>query len=130
MKIKIYEKAIAKERPRVVKGRTYTPAKTKEFEEFIAWQYKKLGGKYFDDKPIELKITFAFKVPKSYTKANTQKALEGQIVPSKCDIDNLTKSIQDALNTVAYKDDRYIYKIEALKKFDTEDYIEIEIIGG
>lgn len=127
MRIRIYEKAVAKERPRVVGGRTYTPSKTKEFEELISWQYKKLGGKYFEDKPIKLSLTFAFKVPKSYTKSNTRKALEGLIVPSKCDIDNLSKSIQDALNTVAYKDDRYIYKLEAVKKFDTENYIEIEI---
>ena len=31
------------------------------------------------------------------------------------------------LNTVAYSDDRYVYKISAIKKYDTEEYIEINI---
>ena len=30
-------------------------------------------------------------------------------------------------NTVAYTDDRYVYKVSAIKKYDTEDYIEINI---
>ncbi|EQK39778.1 endodeoxyribonuclease RusA family protein [[Clostridium] bifermentans ATCC 638] len=128
--IRINTIPVPKARPRMntLTGRTYTPSKTKNFEEYIAFEYKKQGGKYFDDKPIKLKLGFGFKVPKSYTKKDKQKALEGQIIPSKCDIDNLVKCVQDGLNTVAYKDDRYIYAIEATKKFDNEDYIEIEIV--
>lgn len=127
--IKIYTKPIPKERPRfnTSTGRTYTPNKTKDFEEYIAFEYLNQGGEYFSDRPIKLKLTFAFKVPKSYSKKKYEEALKGIVTPSKVDIDNLVKCVQDGLNKVAYSDDRYIHTIEATKKFDVEDYIIIEI---
>ena len=50
-----------------------------------------------------------------------------RIRPTKSDIDNYIKSVLDSLNTAAYTDDRYVYKVSAIKKYDTEDYIEINI---
>ena len=37
------------------------------------------------------------------------------------------RTLLDSLNTVAYTDDRYVYKVSAIKKYDAEDYIEINI---
>lgn len=127
--IKINTKPIPKERPRFNRstGRTYTPNTTKDFEEHIAYEYLNQGGEYFDSKPIKLKLTFGFEVPKSYSKKKREEALRGISTPSKCDIDNLVKCVQDGLNKVAYSDDRYIHTIEATKKFDVENYIIIDI---
>ena len=65
--------------------------------------------------------------PKSWSKKKINEALEGYIRPTKSDIDNYIKSVLDSLNTVAYTDDRYVYKVSAIKKYDTEEYIEINI---
>lgn len=44
------------------------------------------------------------------------------------DIDNLIKPLQDILQKAGYfKDDRFIYKIEAEKFCSDEDYIEVDI---
>ena len=48
--------------------------------------------------------------------------------PTKCDLDNIVKSITDGLNGKAYADDRYIYSIEAIKVYtDGEPEVIVEI---
>ena len=127
--MKIYIKPTTKERPRfnASTGRAFTTNKTKGFEEALRWEYVKNNGKNFQDRFIEVDLIFAFIPPKSWSKKKTSEALEGRIRPTKSDIDNYIKSVLDSLNTVAYSDDRYVYKVSAIKKYDTEEYIEINI---
>ena len=108
--------AKAKERPRVGKGgRIYTPNGTHKYEKLVRECYG--GNKSFEDKFIKIKIIFWFEIPKSYSKQKRQDCAEGFIRPSRADIDNYIKSVLDGLNKVAYTDDRYIYKIEAEKRY-------------
>ena len=126
VKFNINTKPIPKGRPRLGKGgKVYTPNSTKVFEEICRLSY---GNRYYFDKEyISIKIVFKFKVPKSYSKKKYSKAIEGKIRPSTNDIDNLLKSVLDGLNGKAWKDDRYIYSIEAEKIFADKDCIEVEI---
>lgn len=80
----------------------------------------------YQDKILKLTIEFKFKIPKSYSKPKREQALEGGILPRQ-DIDNLTKSVLDALNTVAYADDKTIKEIHAWKRYAEEDEIIIMI---
>ena len=106
-------------------GKVYTPNSTKVFEEICRLSY---GNRYYFDKEyISIKIVFKFKVPKSYSKKKHSEAIKGKIRPSTNDTDNLLKSVLDGLNGKAWKDDRYIYKIEAEKIFADKDCIEVEI---
>ena len=59
--------------------------------------------------------------PKSdFRKAERIAALNGELKPTtKPDADNILKAILDALNEVAYDDDRYIYKI-VIERFYAE----------
>ena len=108
--------AKAKERPRVGKGgRIYTPNGTHKYEKLVRECYG--DNKGFEDKFIKIKIIFWFEIPKSYSKQKRQDCAEGFIRPSRADIDNYIKSVLDGLNKVAYEDDRYIYKIEAEKRY-------------
>lgn len=109
-------------------GRTYTPNTTKAFEEEFAYKYKAAGGKFYEGY-LKVKLVFAFIPPKSWSKKKQREALEGEIRPTKSDIDNYIKACLDSLNRVAYEDDRYIFGVEAIKKYDTKEYIEIEIEG-
>lgn len=128
MRINITPTVKARPRFNTTTGRTYTPASTKEFKEELAWKYKQAGGKFYKGN-LKVKLVFAFIPPKSWSKKEKKEALEGRTIPTKMDTDNLIKSVTDSLNGIAYTDDRYIYKVEAEKKYDTEEYIEIEIEG-
>ena len=127
--MRIYIKPTTKERPRfnTSTGKAFTTGKTRHFEEALRWEYIKNNGKNFQDKFIEVDLVFSFTPPKSWSKKKVNEALEGHIRPTKSDIDNYIKSVLDSLNTVAYTDDRYVYKVSAIKKYDIEDYIEINI---
>ena len=119
--------AKAKERPRVGKGgRIYTPNGTHKYEKLVKNIYQEKGIYYFDGEYISVKIIFWFEIPKSYSKQKRQDCAEGFIRPSRADIDNYIKSVLDGLNKVAYADDRYIYKIEAEKRY-TEHEARTEI---
>ena len=128
MRINITPTVKARPRFNTSTGRTYTPHTTKDFEEELAWKYKQAGGKFYEGN-LKVKLVFAFVPPKSWSKKKQKEALEGRIIPTKMDTDNLIKSVTDSLNGIAYTDDRYIYKVEAEKKYDTQEYIEIEIEG-
>lgn len=120
--------AKAKERPRVGKGgRIYTPNGTHKYEKLVKNIYQEKGIYFFDKEYISVKIIFWFEIPKSYNKAKHQAAAEGFLRPSRADIDNYIKSVLDGLNKVAYSDDRYIYKIEAEKRY-TEYEARTDII--
>lgn len=117
---------LSKPRPRFSRtGRTYTPPKYQDYEDYIARQYK---GYCFQDN-IKINLIFDFKVPASYSKKKAQEALEGNLRPSSKDLDNLVKGVLDALNKVAWRDDRYIYYIQAEKRYSDNNRITIKIEG-
>ena len=129
MKIKftIPGPAQAKQRPRVNRntGRIYTPGATHKYEKLVKGSYG--DNPCFEDQFISIKITFKFEVPKSYSKKKRAEALEGNLRPTKADIDNYIKSVLDGLNKVAFLDDRYICSIEASKIFAEEAETIVEI---
>ena len=100
----------SKQRPRSTRfGHTYTPKETREYEKSIAEAYT---GKLFAEGP--LRITLAFNA--GWTKITIEE-LKPKRVPSKLrgDIDNYAKAILDALNGVAYTDDKQIVSLELRK---------------
>ena len=118
---------VAKERPRRDKrtGNFYTPKKTQNFETACALAY---GNRhYFEGNNLRVSILFKFKMPKSYSKKDKDKALKGEIRPSKKDLDNCIKSVLDGLNNKAWRDDRYIHEIIASKVFADKSEIVVEI---
>ena len=119
--------AQAKQRPRVNRntGRIYTPGATSKYEKLVKESYG--DNPCFEDQFISIKIVFKFGVPKSYSKKKRAEALEGNLRPTKADIDNYIKSVLDGLNKVAFLDDRYIYSITAEKIFAEESEVIVEI---
>ena len=128
-RVELELRGVPKSRPRfnTYTGRAITDKKTKDFEQTVAWLYKSNGGKYFKDKNIRMRVEFHFEVPKSYTKKKKEEALNGIVRPTRSDIDNLLKSVQDGLNGIAYLDDRTICEISAIKKYSDKDRIVIGI---
>lgn len=119
----------AKERPRVylkqtkngVVSRSYTPKKTSDWENMLALEYSHTISHYWEkDIPLEIEIIAKFKIPKRYTKKQRELINQGIIVPTKKDWDNIGKIITDALNKVAYDDDRYIICGKVVKIYTLE----------
>ena len=125
--IKIYTKPIPKARPRLYKGKAYTPKKTHDYEELISSSYLIQSNKYFEENFVKIKMLFEFEIPKSYNQKKRSEALRGSLRPSKNDLDNLVKSVLDGLNRVAFKDDRQVCVIEAEKKFAEQNCVTIII---
>ena len=117
--------ALSKPRPRFSRtGRVFTPPKYQDYENYIAKNYK---GRFFGEEFIKVTLTFEFQVPKSYSKTKRSQALEGTLRPTSKDTDNLVKGVTDALNGVAWKDDRYIYALRAEKKYSEVNRVTIII---
>jgi crossover junction endodeoxyribonuclease RusA len=93
---------IPKERPRVVKGHTYTPKRTLDAERVVQFYAKRarvpcLAGL--------VRLTVSFYRDSAHA----------------CDLDNLVKLVSDALNGIAWKDDRQVVVLSALKAIDREN---------
>ena len=100
---------IPKERPRVVKGHTYTPNRTLKAEAVIALAAR-LAGARPGTNPVKLTARFF--------RATAQR----------CDVDNLIKTVLDGLNGIAFADDSQIVMLIAHKGIDRENpRTEIEV---
>ena len=69
------------------------------------------------------------KVPKSDSKLVKKRKLEGYIRPMVTpDTDNLAKSLLDALNGLAYGDDKQIVELEVKKFYGETEEAKIKLI--
>ena len=129
--IEIEESITGKARPRMntYTGRAYTPTKTKNYEYLVRQIFV---YKYPQYKPIEGRVTMTiiayFEIPKSTSKAKVEEMLENKISPTKKpDVDNIAKSILDAMNNFVFKDDNQVSKISVEKRFALEEKAVIEV---
>jgi Holliday junction resolvase RusA-like endonuclease len=110
--------------------RTYTPARTQEYEEKIRNSYRKESGYLFEKgQPISVSVSATFPIPKSLSKKK-RAALIGKYHTKKCDTDNLLKSVLDALNGVAYSDDSQISVLTGVKRYGADPRIVVQIEGA
>ena len=73
---------------------------------------------YFEEVPIVMEVEAYMPVPTKFRKAEKLDALAGKLKPcEKPDVDNILKAILDALNAVAYADDRFIYKLSIVREY-------------
>lgn len=106
-----------KQRPRMcrINGRsvTYTPRQTTEYEKLVRASYTEASKvKFPKDKPLEISILALFPIPQHASKKLKKLMLKGDILPTKKpDSDNVIKVILDALNGVAYHDDRQVCRV-------------------
>lgn len=86
-----------------------TPQKTKDYENLIKWSYKAAKGQSFGAGAIRVGINAFYEIPKSFTKTKRTAAILGELRPMvKPDGDNIIKAVLDALNGVAYNDDKQV----------------------
>lgn len=128
IKIIIPGTPVAKGRPRLGKYGTYTPEKTVNYENLVQYAYmdqaegKKLQG------ALQMVIDLYFPIAKSYSKKRVEviKEME-EMHTKKPDASNCLKSIEDALNGFAYRDDSQVVKVVAEKFYSTEPRAKVII---
>ena len=128
----IQGKAQAKQRPRfnTHTGRTYTPNKTINYENWVKICYlEKYKDKELMDKPLRVTIRAFLEIPKSTSKKKKQQMLNCEIFPTvvKPDTDNIAKSILDSLNGIAYKDDKQVAELIVYKFYNDTPYVNVTI---
>lgn len=116
----IFGKPFGKQRPRFTKrGVTYTPRETSEREREIAFAYRQeFGSLKFPRVPLGILITAVMPIPKNAPKYKIPDMLSGVIRPAvKPDWDNVAKLVCDALNGVAFDDDKQIVSARVEKLY-------------
>ena len=122
-------------RPRFSKrSRAYKDKKDVEYERLIRECFLKEAKDIEpSERPIAIKIEAHYKLAKNTPKYVREMLFYNDFnyVPqSKPDLDNIAKSVLDALNGVAYIDDKQIYSLTCNKSFDIESdisYLDVEV---
>ncbi len=122
-----------KARARTVHARgktfSYTPESTILYENLVKtcfWQAR--ADPFPAGVPVRIGITAYYPIPKSASKKKKQEMQNGDILPTKKpDIDNVIKSILDALNGLAYHDDAQVITLIAKKRYSDTPRVEVSI---
>ena len=123
--------AVPKQRPRISGRRAYTPKRTKDYEERVLQEFRSSYHGFYPafgkDVPVRICIIVNQAIPKSWSRKKRSEAEQGAIVPlsRNGDIDNIAKSILDALNGFAYEDDCQITTLVITKMYAAEPSAEV-----
>lgn len=109
---------VGKGRPRFMKnGHTYTPQKTRDYEDKVVLCWKCQSGKGFAaGVPLAANISAFFSVPRNLSREKAN-ALDSTPHTKRPDADNVAKAILDALNGHAYQDDSAIAFLSVQKYY-------------
>jgi len=130
----VYGEAIGKQRPRFVRRgnhvSTYTPEKTKTYEDEIRYMAKcAMGASPPLETPVTVAIYIRVEIPKSFSKQKRKDALEGILKPMrKPDIDNIAKSHLDAIQGgIIILDDKQVVNLHVTKVYAEIGAVEVMV---
>jgi len=118
-----------KERPRVARGRAYTPKQTAQAENLVKLMFQQAAPHHTPHEgPVDIVLVIGRRPPKSWPKWRRESQAPAMRRCCKApDIDNTVKLVCDALNGLAYRDDRQVAAVEArrvwLKRDDPEGVV-------
>jgi len=108
---------------------TYTPTKTRDYEDLIKESARKaMGSAEILETPVTVAIYITVPIPASYSKKRTEACLSGSERPiKKPDIDNVAKCFLDAMNQVVYLDDTQVLTLHVTKVYGTVGMVEVMV---
>ena len=109
---------------------SYTSEGTMLYENLIKCCYRQESNNivFNDGQPLKVTIIAYYPIVKSTSKKKKQQMLEDLMFPTKKpDIDNIAKSILDALNKLAYRDDTQVVTLHMEKHYAENPRVEVEI---
>lgn len=112
-------------------GHVYTPSQTVAYEDLVAIKCREAMAHSGNERytgPVCVTIYALYPIPKSCTRAERAKMLDAKIRPLvKPDVDNISKIVCDALNGVAYDDDKQIVALNVIKAYGAEPCICVNV---
>lgn len=109
---------------------SFTPENTVLYENLIKMCFEQAKPEGWQPLQgwVEMTVRAVFPVPKSYSKKRTKWCLEGSEKPTaKPDCDNIGKVLCDALNGLAYVDDKQIVRLVVEKEYGEQAGVEVTI---
>lgn len=126
---KVHMTPVGKARPRFTRwGGVYTPSATHMAERKLAVSCKMalVGLVTPTGAPVRVAIRANFAIPASVSQKKRAEML-GMPVTKKPDADNVAKLVLDALNGIAYADDKQVFSVSIEKKYAAEDSIAVDV---
>lgn len=120
---------VGKQRARVCRtGHAYTPAKTVNYEALVKQTF---AAKYPDFVPMPGPVRMTLSIFIAESKETQRKLRQGiQVYPTiKPDASNVLKIIEDALNGLAYVDDKQVVWVEVVKGYSPKPRVEV-VVGA
>lgn len=118
---------VAKARARSTRsGHHYTPQKTVDFENMVAWYAKAaMAGKPLYEGALIVTLYYGIPIPKTLE----PRIKKGELIyPTKRpDMDNYEKSVLDGMNGVVYKDDSQIVATFHKKRYTRNPRVVISV---
>ena len=107
--------------------KAYTPKETAMYENLVKVIY--MEGKFPKmNGAIRARISAYFQPPASASKKKRAAMLIGEIqCTKKVDVDNISKIIMDALNGIAFDDDKQIVELEVVKRYGATAQVVVEL---
>lgn len=124
---------VGKQRPRAVNRggfvSMYTPKETVNYESYVKSLFVQAYPEHVPfDVPLKVDIIVTRTIPKTVSQKMREAMLSGEFkVRTKPDLDNVVKTLFDALNKVAYTDDNLIYDLHAIKSYGEVPKVEMII---
>lgn len=99
---------------------TYSSSKDTSYADRIRWAWRESGSVDFGQAPLELSVIAVFARPKAHWLASGELSSMGIFVGPNHrvspDLSNIVKALEDALNRLAYVDDRQICSYAEARK--------------
>lgn len=109
----------------------YTPKNTVDYEKRIRNAFRECQGeckKLPADCYAYVKIQAQYPIPHSWSKQKKEETIAGLIMPTtKPDGDNILKVVLDALNGLAYDDDRQVVKMCIIKAYSVNPGLVVQV---
>lgn len=109
----------------------YTPKNTADYEKRIRNAFRECQGEWQklpSDCYAFVKIQAQYPIPQSWSKRKKKEAIAGLIMPTtKPDGDNILKVVLDALNGLAYEDDRQVVKMGIIKVYGVNPGLMVQV---
>ena len=118
-----------KARPRAGRYSVYDPPQNREWEKMIRDAFLEARGMIDPtDEPVWIVVTAFFPIPQwAKRKKLPDKIQIGDVYVGKPDCDNILKSVMDALNKVAYLDDKQIFSAQCVRFYGERPRISVTI---
>jgi Holliday junction resolvase RusA-like endonuclease len=112
-------------------GRAYmfTPARAKSYQgDLKLMAHSAMKGKTPIDGAVVMRVWITLPIAPSWTKKKRLAAFHGKLsAVSKPDLDNVLKTVQDALSLIVFADDRQIVELFAFKKYGDKPGLRVEV---